>query len=78
MEAGLGATLGEVRGWALYGAGVVLADVTLLEDSATCWRMLERPCWLARTLDALAEFKQEPVRSMILEEAETLRGTLRG
>ena len=77
LEAGQGATLGEVRGWALYGAGVVLNDSALLEDSAACWRMLERPSWLARTLDALAQLKQEPVRSVMLEEARTLRETLR-
>ncbi len=76
LDVGEKAELGEVRGWALYAAGIVLGQARLLEDSATCWRMLDRPAWLARTLEALVERTDPPLNEVIAEEAKRLRDRL--
>ena len=80
LKAGSGAELGEVRGWALYAAGRVLRETGMLEDSAACWRMLDRPAWLARTLEALVTLESPPMSEVHADEARTIRerlGTIR-
>lgn len=76
LEAGGSAELGEVRGWALYAAGVVLKRADLLEDAATCWRMLDRPAWLARTLEALVRLTPGPMGDVLNEEASSIRARI--
>ena len=45
----------EIRAVALHAVGQIRGEVELLEQSAACWRQLERPAWLARTLDVLID-----------------------
>ena len=80
VDGGASSPLAEVKGWTLYAAGIVAMDKSMLEDSAACWRMLDRPAWLARTLDALLSLEPEgtPRRAMLTDEVDVLRVQLRG
>ena len=72
------APLAEVRGWALYAAGIVGRDPARLEESVETWRSLRRPAWLARALEALADLREPPLSDVLAEEAERIRRQLRG
>ena len=64
----------EDRGWALYAAGKIRGDIEILQQSAACWRELERPVWLARTLDVLVDLGVAD--SAVVAERDQARATL--